>query len=208
MSQREFQIVTPAPHLSPAFKIVRGHYDRRGIARQLVKANLNRLSRLEECHQAIALMLADIAIRKELTISALRSTTLDFGDALLHEAFTRATQQIFALNTARVYSALSLDTSTIPPEADRLRAVRLYGADHNATWPQIAEEREAYHATDWLLGYAAETPGGRMPLSIRQSLVQVAEGLVPAPQPELAETYRQWGALVLANMPHPDECID
>jgi hypothetical protein len=208
MPERELQIVTPAPHFSRAFKISSSYIDRPRAAEFLLGANINRLSRLDECHHAVMMLLTDASSMAELVSSAEHSLALSFEDAVLHTAFERAIHQLYDLNAARIRSALSLDMNAPPLETERRSATSLYGADADATWHQIAAEQAAYHATDWLLGHAAANTNGKGPLSIREALTEAAAGLVPAPQPELTETYRQWGALVLASMPDPMDCID
>jgi hypothetical protein len=208
MTKRSTQILAPAPHLSPAFSVARGYIDRRGVAKLLLNANVDRLSRLDEFQHAVMMLLVDATSRADIIAQAERHPEPSFEDAVLNGAFRRAVHQIFDLNTARVQSALSLDTTVLPSETERYQTARLYGADAAATWRHIAAEREAYHATECLLAHAAATPDGRMPLSIRQALTEVAAGEVPAPQPELSETYRQWGALVLEQLPCAEECVD
>lgn len=209
MTQRKLRIIAPSPRLSPAFRIPQAFYDRPGAADLLLNANLDRLARLAECQQTIIRLLRDPISSTVLEVNArLSITPLSCEDALLYHAFNMAIREVFARNTERINYALHVSPTEPPGEHERQYAASLYAAHPDATWQEIGEARETYHATEWLLGYAAADADGRGPASISQALIEVAAGLAPAPQPELAEVYQWWGSQVLANLPNPDDCID
>lgn len=208
MPQRKLQVLAPAPHLSPAFRIPQAFYDIPGAAGLVLSTNLDRLARLAECQQAVIRLLRDPISNTMLEVNcSLNTPPMSHEDALLHHAFKLAINEVFSRNTERVSQALCVSQTEPPAEHERQHAANLYVASPNATWQEIGTARETYHATEWLLGYAASDADGRGPVSISQALIEVSAGLVAAPQPELTETYQRWGAQVLASLPKPDDCL-
>lgn len=208
MPQRKLQVLAPAPQLSPAFRIPRAFYDLPGAAGLVLNANLERLARLAECQQTVIRLLRDPISSTMLEVNCSLSTIpMSHDDALLYHAFKLAINEVFSRNTERVNQALRIRPTEPPAEHERQHAVNLYAARADATWQEIGTARETYHATEWLLGYAASDIDDRGPVSISQALIEVSAGLVTAPQPELADAYQWWGAQVLANLPNPGDCL-
>lgn len=209
MTQRKLHVLAPAPRLSPAFRVPQAFYDIPGAAGLVLSTNLDRLARLAECQQTVIRLLRDPISSTMLEINCtLNTTPMSHEDALLYQAFKLAVKEVFSRNTERINQALQIGATEPPAEHERQYAANLYVAPPNATWQEIGEARETYHATEWLLGYAASDNDGRGPASISQALIETAAGLAPVPQPELAEVYQWWGAQVLASLPTPSDCLD
>lgn len=204
MSQRDPQILEPAPHFSPAFNIQPDDYDRPGAALDLLEEHLGHLAQLEECHWLIARSLRNDTTRAVLEAESLldRSFT-DPSDALVHHAFNHAVAELIDRAMKRVHRALSINEEEIPTEQERQWTADLYGAHPYATWLELGREMTANLGTRWLLNSAAFPQYGQR-LTIRQATKAMAESAEAVPHPELRETYRRWGAALLRQMALPE----